>query len=74
MKMMSVLFEVVVYIIFVYLLMFVSYGNRDPISHKLYTSLYQEFHDAAYVPDDGVAFEEVKSQSQITLVLTTVQL
>jgi len=59
MKMMDIIWEVFLYIIFVYLLMMVSYGNRDPISHRLYSSLYQEFHDAAYLPDNGVPFESV---------------
>ena len=46
-KMMEVIREVFLYMIFLYLLMMVSYGNRDPVSHRLYSSLYQEFHDAA---------------------------
>ena len=58
--MMDIIWEVFLYIIFVYLLMMVSYGNRDPISHRLYSSLYQEFHDAAYLPDNGVPFESVR--------------
>ena len=58
-KMMEVIREVFLYMIFLYLLMMVSYGNRDPVSHRLYSSLYQEFHDAAYLPEDGVTLDSV---------------
>ena len=56
---MEVIREVFLYMIFLYLLMMVSYGNRDPVSHRLYSSLYQEFHDAAYLPEDGVTLDSV---------------
>ena len=57
--MMEVIREVFLYMVFLYLLMMVSYGNRDPVSHRLYSSLYQEFHDAAYLPEDGVTLDSV---------------
>lgn len=57
-KMMDVIKEVFLYLVFLYLLMMVSYGNRDPVTSKLYTSLYQEFHDADYI-HGGVTLDSV---------------
>jgi len=57
--MIDVLKEIFFYVVFVNLLMMVSYGNRDPRGHILYKSLYDEFHDASYFPSNGVPFTKV---------------
>lgn len=47
--MMTILKECFFYVLFIYFLLMVSYGGRDPASHTLYSALYKEFHDGAYV-------------------------
>ena len=68
---MEILKECFFYVVFIYLLAMVSFGNRDPNYNKLYNSLYQEFHDAVYYPDDGVVFEEVQAEDEGQLSLTS---
>jgi len=57
--MMDVIKECFLYIVFLYLLIMVSYGNRDPAANNMYQALYNEFYHANYQPDNGVAFSQV---------------
>lgn len=69
--MMEILKECFFYVLFVYLLAMVSFGNRDPNYNKLYNSLYDEFHDAAYNPENGVAFEEVNRDPSFNSIMSS---
>ena len=68
--MMSVIWEVFLYLVFIYLVYMVSLGNRHPDAFTLYNSLHDEFHEAVYVPDDGVAMSEVSAIIIITVFIT----
>ncbi len=49
-KMNKVIWEILFYIIFLYLLMLVAYGNRDPLSYQLLNNFKSQVVSASHDP------------------------
>ncbi|XP_022084984.1 uncharacterized protein LOC110976208 [Acanthaster planci] len=47
-KMQAILKEIAVYMFYLYILLLIGYGNKDPSSHAVYTSVHNTFINAQY--------------------------
>ena len=63
--MQKVIREILVYMLFLYLLMTVGYGNRDPWGHSLYDACHSVFGQGYYGDKGGPAFSAVSFSCEV---------